>query len=78
MQGNRHIKRVNGVYLDSKSYSRRPRAWFARRHLVAGFLITLPRAQCSCKFVTVGDRVFAEATADNLPNTGAFVFCTLD
>ena len=78
MQGNRHIKRVNGVYLDSKTYSRRPRAWFARRHLVAGFLNTLPRAQCNCKFVTVGDRVFAEATADILPNTEAFVFYALE
>jgi hypothetical protein len=78
MQGNRHIKRVNGVYMDSKSNSRHPRAWFARRHLVAGFLNTMPRAQCNCKFVTVGDRVFAEATADILPNTEAFVFYALD
>ena len=39
MQGNRHIKRANGVFLDSSSNSRRSRAWFARRHqLVAGFL----------------------------------------
>ena len=78
MQGNRHIKRVNGVYLDSKTYSRRPRAWFARRHLVAGFLNTLPRAQCNCKFVNVGDRVFAKATADILPNTEVFMFYALD
>ena len=78
MQGNHHIKRVNGVYLDSKSNSRRSRAWFARRHLVAGFLNTQPRAQCNCKLVTVGDRVFAEATADILPNTEAFAFYALD
>ncbi len=46
--------------------------------MVVGFLNMLPRAQCSCKFVTVGDRVFAEATADILPNTEAFVFYALD
>jgi hypothetical protein len=45
---------------------------------MAGFINALPRNLCNCKLVTVGDRVFAEATADIHPNTEAFAFYAFD
>ncbi len=62
MQGNHHIKRLDSFAIDSKPTLRRPRLWFAERHLLAGFANTLDRALCNCRFITVGNRIFLVAT----------------
>ena len=75
-QGNRHIKRVPGTpfCLDSKPTDERPYSWYARRHVVAGFVNTLDRAQCNCDFVTIGSRIYIRTRFDLLAGTELFVY----